>query len=319
MDLAIVIVTWNSLDYLKKSLQSIVQSKPRVSYELIIVDNASVDGTQEWLRSSQAREFVGSSVVPFKAILNHENLGFSKANNLGTCNSGAEFVFFLNPDTEIFEGAIDALVSALRADPRVGAAGPKLVGSDGALQPSVGQNLPPAIHLAITVSGLYKIIPRRWRGRLLMGEFWDHAMRREVGYICGAAIMAKSSMIRQIGGFDERFHMYGEDCEWCSRVKRNSWKIIFEPAAVVKHYGGASTAKRWNSMDVVQAMTVGSIQFERCTRGFVTFVAGLIVRYLCTNVVRFRRRYSESQKREFAAKSALYRNAISNAIRERLL
>src|SRR5947209_8051071 len=169
MNLSIIIVTWNSLDYLKKCLQSIVHSQPRVSYELIIVDNTSVDGTQEWLRSDQARKLVGS--VPLKLILNRENFGFSKANNLGTCKSDAEFVFFLNPDSEVLDGAIDVLVSTLRADPTVGAAGPKLVGSDGALQPSVGQNLPPAMHLAITISGLYKIIPRSWRGRVLMGEF----------------------------------------------------------------------------------------------------------------------------------------------------
>ena len=92
-------------------------------------------------------------------------------------------------------------------------------------------------------------MPRRLGGELLLAEHWAHDRRRDVPMLSGAAILARREMVEEVGGFDERFHMYGEDNEWCLRMARAGWRLVFEPRAVVMHHGGQSSRSRWTDLE----------------------------------------------------------------------
>ncbi len=254
VEITIIIVNWNGGELLRRCLASIAQFPPRQAYEIVVVDNASTDGSREWLVSLDER---------VRLIANVENVGFGRANNQAFAVSDALFLFLLNSDAEVYAGAIDTLVATVNSDARIGACGPRLVNPDGSLQPSVFRNpMNPAEMLAVAFR-LYRLLPKRLRGEWLLGFHWDHAHRRRANMLSGAALMARRQMVDVVGGFDERFHMYGEDTEWCLRIVRGGWWLLFEPAATVLHHGGQSSAKRWNNLEKMRVVYHGFFRFQR--------------------------------------------------------
>jgi len=134
---------------------------------------------------------------------------------------------------------------------------------DGSVQVSVWRNPPATWELLMTGFRLHKLLPRRVRGGLFLAEHFDYARRREVGMLSGAAMLVRREVVAEVGGFDERFHMYGEDNEWCLRIKRAGWRLVFEPGAVVMHHGGASSLKRWESLEKQRVQAEGYLLFLR--------------------------------------------------------
>jgi GT2 family glycosyltransferase len=110
---------------------------------------------------------------------------------------------------------------------------------------------------------VHRLLPRRLRGELLLAEHFDYARRRTVGMLSGAAMLVRREVIEEVGGFDERFHMYGEDNEWCLRITRAGWRLVFEPEAVVMHHGAASSVKRWDSLEKMRVQAEGYLLFLR--------------------------------------------------------
>src|SRR5262245_60255763 len=139
-DLLVVIVNWNSGDLLRRSVASIVAAAPAISYEIIVVDNASTDGSVARLRSDAAALGPGS----LRIVENADNRGFGAANNQAFALSRSPYVLLLNPDCVMAAGAIESLIAVLRSDPRIAACGPRLVNPDGSLQISVWRNPPTA-------------------------------------------------------------------------------------------------------------------------------------------------------------------------------
>lgn len=260
-ELSIIIVNWNGGELLKSCLRSVAAAPPSVPYEIVIVDNASSDQSVAWLRSDELAALF--PIVDIDLIENTDNTGFSKANNQAIAFSKTPLLFLLNPDTEVKPGAIDTLISCLNSDERIGACGPRLLNTDGSLQHSVWRNPPNAWEIVVTGLGLWRLIPRRLRGELLLGGHWDHANRRSVTMLFGAAILARRKMIDQVGGLDERFHMYGEDYEWCLRIVRAGWKLIFEPAAAVTHHGGQFSLQRWTTLEKLRVQMNAGFQYNR--------------------------------------------------------
>jgi N-acetylglucosaminyl-diphospho-decaprenol L-rhamnosyltransferase len=257
VELSIVIVNWNGLDLLLKCLESIRTFPPKTDYEIIVVDNASTDGSVEWLQLAAARD------ARLKVIENKENLGFSKANNLAFASSRSQFLLLLNSDTEVKAGAIDRLLDTIKADPKIGACGPKLLNSDGSLQVSVWPNPPTPWELLLNGLRLYKLLPKSKRGDWLLGSHWDHSERREVPFLSGAALLVRREVIESVGGLDESYHMYHEDVEWCLRMSRGGWKLVFEPAAEVIHYGGQSASRRWKETEAYRVRLEAALAFQR--------------------------------------------------------
>jgi GT2 family glycosyltransferase len=253
-ELSIIIVNWNGGGLLGRCVESILFHPPGVPYEIVVADNGSSDGSVDALRGR------------VRLIENGANLGFGRANNIAIDQTEAPFVFLLNPDTEVLPGAINALLATLKSDARIGAVAPRLLNTDLTLQPSVWGDIPYPLYVLLNDLPLHRLLPQPLRGRLLRGRHWDHRERMRVSSFSGAAIMAKRKMIDEVGVFDERFHMYGEDAEWCMRIYRSGWWLIFEPAAEVVHHGGQSAAKRWNDHDRRMKEEEANLRFQfQCT------------------------------------------------------
>ena len=242
---------------LERCVQSIIENPPSLSWEVFVIDNASTDGSTTWLKNAS----LSSSQI--KLIENSENAGFGKANNQGFNLSNAQFVLLLNPDTEVTQGAIDTLLATLKSDSRIGACGPRLINPDGSVQVSVWRNPPTAWEILLSQLKLYLLLPRQIRGELLLGGHWDHNRQRDVPMLGGAAILARRQMIDEVGGFDERFHVYGEDNEWCFRITRAGWRLVFEPKAIVLHHGAQSSLQRWTDLQKLDVQLEASYVFQK--------------------------------------------------------
>lgn len=258
VNLSIIIVNWNGRDLLAKCIESILEHPPGLPYEIVIVDNASTDGSVEWLRTMRSDERLKG--VKLRLIENAENIGFGRANNLAFANTDSPLIFMLNSDTEVKKGAIDKLINALRSDDKVGGCGPKLLNADGSIQPSVFRNPPTAWEILLTGLRFYYLLPSRLRGELLLGPYWNHATRRRARMLSGAAILLRREVIDSVGGFDEELYFYGEDIELCLRIVSSGWELLFEPDAQIVHHGGASALARWGSEERLRVVVDGNLR-----------------------------------------------------------
>jgi GT2 family glycosyltransferase len=248
---------------------------PSLHCEVVVVDNASTDGSREWLTS------LGERV---RLIANTQNVGFGQANNQAFAATSSPLLFLLNSDAEVDKGTIDKLVAAISKDERIGAVGPRLINPDGTLQASVWRNPVTPFETVTNALRLYRLIPRRLRGELLLGYHWDHSKRRRARMLSGAALMVKRKMVDEVGGFDERFHMYGEDTEWSLRIVRAGWWMIFEPGATVMHHGGQSAAKRWPDLEKRRTQYEEFFRFQRLCLTRRLALGNLLTGYLLTSL-----------------------------------
>lgn len=284
-ELSIVIVNWNGGNLLRRCVETIVSSRPTTSYEVVIIDNASEDDSLEHLRSSEplAALFAHQQLRIFN---NLENRGFGAANNQGFALTNSPFVFLLNLDTEVRQGTIDTLMETIKSDSRIGVCGPKILNTDGSLQISAFFNPPRVWHTILSQLKLYHLLPRRLRGELLLGRHWDHDRLRSVPMLSGAAMLARREMIDEIGGFNEQFHMYSEDTEWCWRITKAGWKLMFVPDAVLLHHGAESSKKRWSAQERLKVRLEAGFNFEHTVLPRWRVAANQLTNYLivCTQI-----------------------------------
>lgn len=310
VELSIIIVNWNSGRLLARCCESIAQAPPTADYEVIVIDNASRDDSLGSLRSIDMR--LGSRL---RIVENVENLGFSRANNQAIALSQAPLLLLLNPDTEVTPGAIDRMIATLRSDSRIGACGPRLLGADRVTQTSVWRSPPAAWEILLTGSGLYRLLPRRLRGELLLGLHWEHDRRRNVPMLSGAALLARRVMIDQVGGLDESYHMYGEDNEWCHRMARGGWRLVFEPEAAIVHHGGQSSLQRWSSLEKVRVQVEASIAFQRSCLSKWQFRSNMLAYYLVYRLRQVRRHWQRMPAEDLAIELEAYRKQIHTEAR----
>jgi N-acetylglucosaminyl-diphospho-decaprenol L-rhamnosyltransferase len=282
-ELSIIIVNWNGGGLLTRCVETIVNSPPSVCYEIVIIDNASADDSLAQLRASELVEpLIKSQQV--RIFNNSENRGFGAANNQAFALTNSPFLFLLNLDTEVPPGTIDILMERLTSDPSIGACGPRILNFDGSLQTSVFFNPPRVWHTFLSQLWLYHLLPRRIRGELLLGWHWKHDRQRDVPMLGGAAIMAKREMIDQVGGFDERFHMYAEDNEWCWRITKSNWRLLFVPEAILRHHGAHSSQKRWSPADQLRVKLRAGFNFEHRALPRWRLAANQLANYMVVTV-----------------------------------
>lgn len=278
-ELSIIIVNWNGGNLLMRCVETIVNSAPKASYEIVVIDNASADDSLAQLRRSEvATPLIASEQL--RIFNNSENRGFGAANNQAFALTNSPFVFLLNLDTEVPAGTIDKLLDRLKSDSTIGACGPKILNPDGSLQVSVYFNPPRVWHTVLSQLWLYRLLPRRIRGELLLGGHWNHDRERCVPMLSGAAFMARREMIEDVGGFDERFHMYAEDNEWCWRITKSDWRLMFVPEAVVVHYGAQSSSKRWSHNERLRIRLAAGFNFEHYVLPRWELAANQLANYL---------------------------------------
>jgi GT2 family glycosyltransferase len=258
--ITIVLVNWNGGGHVRRCLDSVFAHPPSVSFGVIVVDNGSTDGSANALERDAGRPERAARVTVARM---DRNLGFGSANNVAFRLTRSPFVLLLNPDTEVAPEAINVLLQTLKDHPCAGAAGPKLVGRDGMTQPSVWHNPPGPIQLLLDGTGLYRLLPARYRGEMLLGRHWAHDRPRAVPMLSGAALLVRREAIDVTGGFDEGFHVYGEDNDWCARMARAGFDLIFQPAATVTHLGAQSAGQRWNPVERRRVQLEAHFRFQR--------------------------------------------------------
>ena len=284
MDLSIIIVNWNGRDLLARCIQSIIKHPPSAQYEIVVVDNASTDGSAEWLRASHSNGWFKDTNL--RLIQNAENVGFGRANNIAFSQTDARMLFLLNSDTEVREGTINGLVEALKSNEKAGGCGPKMINTDGSVRPTVYRNPPAAWEILVTGLRLYHLLPRRIRAELLLGPHWDHSKRRTTRTLSGAAILLRREVIESVGGFDEEFYFYGEDIELGLRIVNAGWELLFEPAAQVVHHGSKSALLRWGPEEVHRRSVDASLRCYRKSMPRSSFVANCLASCLVSSLMR---------------------------------
>lgn len=233
MDLSIIIVNWNSKEYLRKSLSSIMAGTHGIEYEIIVIDNASFDGCEEMLR----RHF-----PQIRFIQSNENLGFARANNVAFKVSKGRNILFLNPDTEIEDSAIETLSRSLDALPGAGIVGAKLLNSDRSVQTSCIRAFPTILNQLLESDTLRHAFPRAgmWGAGPL---FTEEKTPAEVDAVSGASLMIKRSVFEAVGMFSTDYFMYSEDIDICFKVNKAGWKTYYVPSSVIVHHGGTSSSQ----------------------------------------------------------------------------
>ncbi|GIW00313.1 glycosyltransferase family 2 protein [Roseiflexus sp.] len=230
-DLSIVIVNWNTRDLLRACLASLHNAARRIACEIIVVDNASTDGSIEMVRAAFPR--VRLMALP-------ENVGFARANNIGFAQAQGRYFLLLNPDTWLPPGALDEMIALMDQMPNVGILGPRLLNADGSLQPSCSR-FPTPLNIALDCWGISRIAPQnRMLSRFKM-TWWAHDEAREVDQPSGACLLVRREAWHEAGPLDERFFMYFEEVDLCWRVQRAGWRICFTPTPQITHYGGQSS------------------------------------------------------------------------------
>ena len=271
LDVSIIIVNWNGKELLRKCLDHVVSTTQQVTYEVIVVDNASSDGSQAMVREA---------FPSVRLIENSDNCGFARANNQGIVVSQGRYVLLLNSDAFVQENTIDAMVAFMDEHPEGGMSGCKLLFEDGQLQPScfafptIRSELYIALHLD-------KFFPRsREFGRYRM-TYWDFNDVREVDVILGAFMLVRREAVDVVGLMDKSYFMYSEEFDWCFRFKASGWKILYNPEVDAIHLWGGSS-KQVPAQTLIR-MYQSRIQFFRQHYGKLsTEVYKLIIGWNCT-------------------------------------
>ncbi len=256
LDLSIVIVNWKSADYLRECLRSVYAYTHEIGYEIVVIDNASYDGSEAMV----AAEFPG---VVF--IQSAENLGFAKANNCAYRRTAGEFRLFLNPDTEVTEGALAGMVAHLRNNPGAAIAGPCLLNTDGSIQISCVQAFPTITNQLLNSALLRRLFPR-WRGWGMTALYSGDAEATAVDAVSGACLMIRRKDFENVGLFTEKYFMYFEDMDLSYKVAKAGRRVDYLPGCRVTHHGGKSSGKQLSHFASLQQKEA-VLQFFRGARG----------------------------------------------------
>ncbi len=238
MDLSIIIVAFRGYEKLKVTLEAVFASTTTYSYEVIVVDNGSGDGTPEML----LQDFPQSNYPNLKLVRN-QNTGFSKGNNLGFRESTGQNILILNPDTKVFPDAIQLSMDYLLAHPDIGALGCKLIAADGTLDPVAHRSFPTPAIAFYRLIGLQKLFPKNKRFAAYNMLYLPEDQMVDVEGLSGAFMLLPRKAFIAAGGFDEDYYMYGEDLDLSYMVKQAGYRVVYYPVAVTYHYKGSSTRK----------------------------------------------------------------------------
>lgn len=235
MDLSISIVSYNTKHLLKQCIQSIYRNTTGIEFEIIVVDNASRDGSPKMVKS----EF-----PDIKLIENRENLYFTRANNQAIKIAKGRYVLVLNSDTEIVGNTLKEMVDYLESNPKVGAITPKMTYPNGTLQANCSKfpKLQNAIFNYTFLRLFMPRISRRLRHDYFYGD-WDRSSSKEVDVVPDSAIIVRKEILFRVGMYDEQFLLYYTEDDLCRRIKRQGWKIIYIPIGNIIHHEQKSVKK----------------------------------------------------------------------------
>lgn len=234
MDLSIIIVNYNVKEFLLNLLHSIEKASSNIDKEIIVVDNASDDGSVEAIKEK---------FPTVKLVENKNNIGFGSANNQGLKIAQGKYILFINPDCIVSEDTFDKMISFFEGNVNCGLAGCKILNSDGSLQLACRRSFPGPWTSFTKVTGLSNLFPNSRIFARYNLNYLDENRTYEVDGVSGSFMMIKRETYEKVGGFDEQFFMYGEDLDLCYRVQKAGFKVFYVPDTQIIHYKGESTKR----------------------------------------------------------------------------
>jgi N-acetylglucosaminyl-diphospho-decaprenol L-rhamnosyltransferase len=248
MDLSIIYVNWNSIDYIHESIDSVYQNTSGVEFEIIVVDNASPEGNVDLLRAAFPEIIIVKSAT---------NLGFARANNLGFQYSKGDYILFLNPDTKLVSPAINTMLDRAKNIPDAGIVGCRLLNSDLSVQITSIQKFPTILNQMFD----FEYLQMRWPGCSLwsIAPLFDPAVKTlKVEVISGACMLMARSTFERADKFTEEYFMYAEDIDLNHKVRHAGFANYYIGDATIVHYGGKSSGQQsvshWSTMMRYRAM-----------------------------------------------------------------
>jgi hypothetical protein len=236
MDLSIIILNYRARGLLKECLKGIKLVKPELNFEIIVVDNASDDGTRAMMKEN---------FPEIRFISSDKNLGYAKGNNLGIKQASGRYVMIMNPDIVVFEGVFEKLVEFMDSRPEVGIVGPKLLNPDKSLQYS-------CYRFPVFWEPVYRRTPvgkfgfaKKKLDEYFMKDF-DHASVREVDWLLGGCFLIRRKALDEVGLLDERYFAYFDDVDLCRSMWEKKWKVVYFPDVSVVHFHRRESAEgKW--------------------------------------------------------------------------
>ncbi len=256
MDISIIIVNYNTKNYIRNCLESLFETlnQGSLKYEIFVVDNNSNDGSQEMVK----KKFPSVNLIE-----NQNNVGFSKANNQAIRIAEGRYILLLNPDTIVTPKSLNLMIEFMEENQKTGVLAPKLVYSNGFIQSSVGKFYGPfTVFLRFCVPRIFlatkfknfvvKTNFKKFLGEQIKSYFLPLGLKSltEVDNASGACLLVKREVIEQVGLLDEKIFMYSEDVDFCFRIKKAGWKIVYFPEAKIIHYSGKSSGGEFNPLSL---------------------------------------------------------------------
>jgi GT2 family glycosyltransferase len=266
-DVSVVIVSWNTRDLLRECLRSVLAETRVVSCQVIVVDNASADGSAAMV----AAEFPTARLVA-----NRDNRGFAAANNQGMRHATGRYALFLNPDTRVLDGAIDKMVGFMDQEPEIAVGGCQVLVRQGVLQRTCFA-FPSPLNLLLAFSHLDRLFPAiRFLRRPDFGD-WARDTQRDVDVVTGMFMLVRRKAIEQVGGMDEDYFVYGEEADWCFRFRRHGWRCTFTPIARIVHHDGGGKSTSQARLRMYVQLQKSLLIFHRKNLGMAAFVLARVV------------------------------------------
>ncbi len=242
MDVSIIFVNWNSVDYLQECIPSIRQHTRGLSYEIIVVDNDSPAGDADVIE----REFPGITLIKSK-----ENLGFAGANNLGFKQSSGEYILFLNPDTKFISPVINILLKRSQSLPDAGVVGCKLLNRDRSIQTSSIMQFPTIFNELFQ----FEYLRLRWPSYWGIGPLFSDSLEpAKVEVISGACMLIRRDVFEKVGMFSDEYFMYAEDIDLCYKIGKAGWTNYYVGEAEAIHYAGICSPRIWQLVAKLKSM-----------------------------------------------------------------
>jgi hypothetical protein len=258
--LSVILINLNTHDFLKACLASMRTRLDDPSFEVILVDNGSTDGSVEMV----ARDYPQVRVFP-----QGKNLGFTKANNIGLREARGHYLLVLNSDTEIVDDALERMCDYMDANPDIGALGAQLLNTDRTVQLSCRAFPSYRTVFFHRYSLLTRLFPRnRYSAEYLMTET-GHTTTMDVDWVSGACLLTRSETTDQVGLLDEGFFIYAEDVDWCYRMKQAGWRVVYYPETKVLHHIGRATRKIPYKMTLERHKSMWRFYRKHYSRGIV--------------------------------------------------
>lgn len=235
MDLSIIIVNYNTRQLTLDCLQSVYASNTDYMYETIVVDNDSKDDSVACLQQQYPS-------IPL--IVNQENVGFSRANNQGIRIAQGRYILLLNSDTIVEKNTLDIMIRFMDQHTEIGASGCKVVLPDGSLDKACRRGFPTPSASFYYAFGFSKLFPKVPKFNQYQLGYLNADQSYPIDCLVGAFMLIRREAMDQVGMLDEEFFMYGEDVDWCYRIKSAGWEIYYNAETKITHYKGASSRRK---------------------------------------------------------------------------